>query len=129
LILIDTSAWIEFLRGTDSEVSMRVDQLLESRTATTDPVIMEVLAGARNELDLRRLQALLGRSRNIACSPADFLAASEIRRATRAAGESVRGTLDCLIAAIAIRENVPVLHSDRDFEVIARHSNLSLVKP
>lgn len=125
MILLDTSAWVEFLRGTGSAVNLRVREALRaSEIATTDPVVMEVLAGARSSGELRDLSGLLGRACSVPCRSADFLAASEIFRATRSAGEPVRNSLDCLIAAVAIRQDVRLLHADRDFDTIARHSRL-----
>jgi len=58
---------------------------------------------------------------------ADHEAAAGIRRACRAGGETVRSTMDRLIAAVAIRERAHVLHRDRDFDVIARHTDLRLL--
>ena len=69
MILIDTSAWVEFLRDTGSVVCDRVEALLESDIATCDVVRMEVLAGARDERHLRSLQRLLG----LSCFPWDLL--------------------------------------------------------
>ena len=56
----------------------------------------------------------------------DFEHAADIQRACRSQGETVRSLVDCLIAAVAIREDLPVLSADRDFEVIARHTGLQL---
>lgn len=57
----------------------------------------------------------------------DFERASGLYRKCRGKGETVRSMLDCLLAAVAIREGVPLLHNDRDFEVLARHTPLELV--
>jgi len=61
LILVDSSAWVEFLRGTGRPVNARVRLLLESRAAlaTTEPIVMEVLAGARDDSHLRMLRRLV----------------------------------------------------------------------
>ncbi len=62
MILIDTSAWIEFLRETGSPACERVDHLLGGDIATCHPVRMEVLAGARHETHLSELRGLLARA-------------------------------------------------------------------
>jgi predicted nucleic acid-binding protein len=62
LILVDTSAWVEFLRDTGSPICMRVDALLGGAIATCDPIRMEVLAGARDESHLDDLRRLLARA-------------------------------------------------------------------
>ena len=62
MILVDTSAWIEFLRDTGSTVCNRVEVLIESEIAVCDAIRMEVLAGARNERHLSSLRGLLARA-------------------------------------------------------------------
>lgn len=127
MILLDTSAWVHYLRASGSPVDERVAEALRrDDVATTDPIVMEVFAGACSDEDLRRLSALFGRCEAAPCVSADYLVAAEIRRAARRAGASVRNSLDCLIAAVAIRAGIPLLHADRDFETIARHSSLQL---
>jgi predicted nucleic acid-binding protein len=126
MILIDTSAWVEFLRGTRSPVCERVDALLDGETATCDAVRMEVLAGARDEVHLGDLRGLLGRSSLITVLPVDYEQAAALYRACRRKGETVRKLTDCLIASVAIRASVHVLQSDRDFAVLARHTSLEL---
>lgn len=129
MILIDSSAWIEYLRGTGSPVNQEVTRLLGSRLAVTDPVVMEILAGARDERHLHDLRGLLGRSRFVATTSADYLSAAALYRQCRRRGETVRRLVDCLIAAVALRADLPVLHSDDDFAVLARHGGLRLHLP
>jgi hypothetical protein len=124
VILVDTSAWVEFLRGTGSPTCQQVETLLEEEIATCDPVVMEVLAGARDDGHLRQLRGLLGRASMLHCESPDFIAAADLYRQCRQRGETVRRLIDCQIAAIAIRHGVPVLHHDSDFEVLARHTEL-----
>ncbi len=126
MILVDSSAWVEFLRGTDSAVCNRVDALLDDQLAICHPVRMEVLAGARDEHHLRDLRGLLGRATQVPTEPADYEGAATLYRVCRGRGESVRKLIDCLIAATAIRASTPVLHADHDFEVLARHTPLAL---
>lgn len=126
MILVDTSAWIEFLRDTGSPVCRRVDALLASTIAVCDPVRMEVLAGARDEVHLNDLRGLLARATSIGVEPADYEVAAALYRACRRSGETVRRLIDCLIAACAIRADVPVLHADADFAVLARHTPLRI---
>ena len=129
MILIDTSAWIEFLRDTSSSVCARVDALLATEVATCHPVRMELLAGARDEGHLHDLRGLLARATLLPTEPVDYEEASAIYRRCRRGGRTVRKLIDCLIAAVAIRENVAVLHADADFEAIARHTVLRVDRP
>jgi predicted nucleic acid-binding protein len=129
LILVDTSAWVEFLRDTPGPVCTRVDELLAGDIATCDPVRMEVLAGARDEGHLNDLRRLLARASVVEAATADYEQAATLYRICRRGGETVRKLIDCLIGAIAIRADVPILHSDSDFEVLARHTVLRVDQP
>jgi len=129
LILVDTSAWVEFLRDTGSPVCTRVDNLLGGDVATCDPIRMEVLAGARDESHLNDLRRLLARASVIEVVPADYEDAAAVYRTCRRRGETVRKLIDCLIGAMAIRSGVQVLHADSDFEALARHTALGLDRP
>lgn len=124
MILIDTSAWIEFLRNTDSPVCNQVDELLEEEIAICDAVRMEVLAGARDEFHLRQLRQLLARAVTLRIRPGDYDDAAALYRRCRRRGDTVRRLIDCLIASVAIRANAPVLHQDADFEILSRHTEL-----
>ncbi len=126
MILIDTSAWIEFLRNTGSEVCDVVDELLGEEIAVCDPIRMEVLAGARDESHLLSLRRLLARAAVIPTSATDYEDAASLYRRCRRQGETVRKLVDCLIAATAIRAGVPILHKDADFDALARHTELRL---
>jgi len=124
MILIDTSAWIEFLRDTGSPVCERVQEALSSEIAVADPIRMEVLAGARNEQHLVQLRRLLARGTQLHADPVDYEQAAILYRQCRANGETVRKLMDCLIAAIAIRNHITLLHQDLDFVVLGRHTAL-----
>ena len=87
---------------------------------------MELLAGATDDSDLRYIQGLLARATVLQTLPTDYNAAAELYRHCRRQGETVRKLMDCLIAAVAIRASVPVLHNDRDFGVLARHTELQV---
>ena len=126
MILVDTSAWVEFLRDTGSPICIRVDELLAGEIATCDPIRMEVLAGARDESHLNDLRRLLARASVVDLAPGDYEDGAALYRTCRRRGETVRKLIDCLIGAAAIRADVPVLQADTDFEVLARHTSLRL---
>ena len=124
MILIDTSAWIEFLRDTGSPACTRVDQLLAGEIGTCDPVRMEVLAGARDGSNLADLRRLLARATTLPTLTRHYDDAASIYRRARAQGLTVRRLNDCLIAAIALDNGASLLHADRDFNVIAQVTGL-----
>jgi len=125
VILVDTSAWIEYLRGTGSAANVRVRALLlsDQAVATTEAVVMELLAGGRNDVERRRIQEVVDGCELLPVGGLDdFEHAADLYRSCRERGETVRALVDCLIGAVAIRNNVPVLHDDADFDVLARHT-------
>lgn len=126
MILVDTSAWVEFLRDTGSPVCTKVDELLDGEIATCDPIRMEVLAGARDEGHLNDLRRLLARASVIDVVSGDYEDGAVLYRTCRRRGETVRKLIDCLIAAVAVRADLPVLQADSDFDVLARHTSLRL---
>ncbi len=126
MILIDTSAWVEFLRDTGSATCNRVESLLASKIAICDAVRMEVLAGARDERHLHNLRRLLARATVVPTAPTHYDEAAALYRLCRREGDTVRKLIDCLIGAVAIRADTPVLHNDTDFDVLARHTDLKI---
>ena len=128
--LADSSAWIELLRNTGSLVCLRLHELLRAENvAICDAVRMEVLAGARDDSQLAAIIRALDQATPIPTQSTDYDTAAELYRRCRRQGETVRKLLDCLIAAVAIRAGIPVLHNDRDFDVLARHAELQIDRP
>jgi predicted nucleic acid-binding protein len=130
LILVDSSAWIEMWRATGSAVDHRLTRLVErgADLATTEPIEMELLAGALGPKDELRIESALASCGLVPVAGAeDWRQAAAVYRTCRQAGITPRRLIDCLIAAVAIRAHVSILAQDRDFQLIARHSPLELV--
>jgi predicted nucleic acid-binding protein len=122
VILADTSAWVEFDRATGSAVDRRLTQLIagDALVAVTEPVVMEVLAGARTEARLADLRRLMDRFALLAFDQAsDFDAAMRIYRRCRSVGVTPRGMVDCIIASVAWRTGASLLAHDADMVRIA----------
>ncbi|MCU1452625.1 MAG: domain nuclease [Acidimicrobiales bacterium] len=129
-MIADTSAWIEYLRKTGSPAHLRLRRHIGdgARLVVPEPVLMELLAGPPGEAEAAGLRRVLSHFEMPPCEPfVDAEAAAGIQRACARNGERVRSIIDCLIAAVALRLDVPVLHRDRDFEVMARHVGLRTV--
>ncbi len=129
MILADTSAWVEYDRASGSAVHLRLAELIDTAgpVAVTEPVLMEVLAGARDdrrEADLRRLLGRFALLRFDAVT--DFDGAVTIYRRCRAAGVTPRGMLDCMIAAVAWRAGATLLSHDADIDRVARVIEIEL---
>ncbi len=129
MILADTSAWVEYDRATGSAVDERLAALIETdgRLAVTEPVMMEVLAGARDDARELQLRRLLGRCELLRFDPvADFDGATRVYRRCREAGVTPRGLLDCMIAAVAWRRQAALLAHDADMSRVAAVIGLAL---
>jgi predicted nucleic acid-binding protein len=124
VVLVDTSVWVEFFRKPPRiDVPSVVD--LED-VVTCLPVLQEVLQGFREEAAFA-----LARDAMLALPIVDsplrqevFEEAVGLYRRARAVGLTVRSSVDCVIAACALRHGLTVLHHDRDFGFLARVSSL-----
>jgi len=124
MTLLDTSVWIQVFRQhnpVDLESVVPFEEIVVCL-----PVIQEILQGFRDEQAFRVARDSL---RAIPCveSPLDqnlFLEAADLYRRARRAGFTVRSGIDCLIAACAIRNDLVVIHQDRDYSALARVSPL-----
>lgn len=130
MILADTSAWIEYDRATGGPVDLRMTDLIQhddNVLAVSEPVIMEVLAGARTQARETDLRRLLLRFELMAFDPvADFDAAVSINRRCRRVGVTPRGLLDCMIAAVCWRHGATLLAHDVDLDRVAGVIGLKL---
>ena len=124
--LIDTSAWVEYLRGTGSQTNFKVREIIGFDAQICDPVRMELLAGARDEQHVAQLGKFLARTTVIKTESIDYDNAAAIYRACRKLGLTIRTHIDCLIAAIAIRTDTDLLHNDSDFDAIAQVTKLKI---
>ena len=126
MILVDTSIWIELING-----RIRIDRAVYLRLATCGPVMQEVLQGLRPGLSSRRFQDAFMALPRIS-DPVGvelYLDAAEIYRLGRRQGLTIRSGVDCLIAAIALANHMPVWHNDRDFNEFAKFTALEVLNP
>jgi len=123
VILADTSAWVEYDRATSSPVDQRLTELIrdDGPLAVTEPILMEVMAGARDDRREHALRRLLLRFDLLAFDSAvDFEAAARIYRRCRREGVTPRGMVDCLIASVARRNEATLLAQDVDLSRVAK---------
>lgn len=129
LILADTSAWVEYDRATGSKVDRQLRDLIatDAPLATTEPILMEVLAGARSQDREIALRRLLLRFRSLPFeSPTDFDGAALVYRRCREAGVTPRGLVDCMIATVAWRVGASLLAQDADLARVAEVMGIEL---
>lgn len=117
MILVDTSVWVDYFRGTDSRQTAKLDSLLGAEPlAIGDIVLTEVLQGVDGDREFEQTRALLATLDLVQVGGADVAveAARNFRR-LRALGVTVRKTVDTLIATRCIVSGYELLHGDRDF--------------
>jgi predicted nucleic acid-binding protein len=124
--LVDTSAWLDALRARAGreEVRERVRRLIaEDRVVVTGVVRTEVLRGTRNEAEYQCLSKMLDALSRLPTEEGDWDDAAHLGFLLRRRGTTV-GLADLVMAAVAIRNGVTVLHADADFDRVARQSEL-----
>ena len=123
MLLVDTSVWIDYLRGIPTESVEKFQRILNETQpfGITSLIYQEVLQGTDSDVSFARLDAYLRTQRFY--HPVDplttYTEAARIYYRCRRAGITIRSTADCLIAQVAIENDLLLLHSDRDFTEIA----------
>ena len=122
-VLVDTSAWVDFLNGHPSAEQQALAGLIEGEDdlCTCGVVVAEVFQGLRHDKGRSELQVLFRRLVFLEPSGIDsYFQAADLYRRLRARGVTVRSTIDCLIAVLAEANACHVLARDRDLEAIVR---------
>lgn len=123
MILVDTSVWIDYFNGSQTEGVAKLVQALDERQlcGLSSVIYQEILQGADSEASFARFGKYL--SSQTFFHPAhplqSFADAAQIYLRCRRAGYTIRSTIDCLIAQIAIENELWILHNDKDFDHIA----------
>jgi predicted nucleic acid-binding protein len=120
--LVDSSAWVEYLRKTDSDTNTFIKELINSSAhlATTEPVVAELLSGAKSPSQLNNLELLTNGLIQLSLDDRlDFHYSAAIYREARSKGKTIRKLYGCLIAAVALRTDAVLVHCDRDFDHLA----------
>ena len=131
MVIVDTTVWVDYLRGTITPQTAWLDLELErQRLGLTDLNLCEVLQGVKDERQAERVRGSLLRFAVIpTCGTELAVAAARNYRRLRAAGRKVRGTIDCLIATVCLTNSHSLLHNDHDFDHFERHLGLSVIHP
>ena len=131
MILVDSSVWIDYFRGTPTPQTEKLDSLLASEPVVTgDLVLTEVLQGFGSERDFNRARKLLTSLVVVNLVGRDIaIQAARNFRALRALGINVRKTIDTLIATRCIASGLTLLYSDRDFDPFVQHLGLRSALP
>ncbi len=131
MILVDSSVWIDYFRGTVTPQTDTLDSLLGTElVATGDLILTEVLQGFVSDRDFSRARKLLSSLLVLDLAGRDIaLQAAKNFRVLRSRGVTVRKTIDTIIATRCIQSRVPLLYSDRDFDPFVEHLGLRAALP
>jgi predicted nucleic acid-binding protein len=122
--LVDTSAWLDYLKGIKSPVVTKLTEVLDRQIpfGITGVIYQEILQGAGTEEDFALLEEYFGTQRFY--HPCDLVetyrSAAALYARCRRGGVTPRSTVDCFIAQVAIEHELQLIHSDRDFTAMAR---------
>lgn len=128
MTLVDTTVWIDFFAGRNKPHTAALQHLIENEEdlCLCGVVLTETLQGIRSDADYSRTKDYFSSLIYLQMKESTFVQAADIYRALRKRGITVRKPVDCMIASVAIEYGIPLLHNDRDFVLIARHSALKL---
>ncbi|MBI3592126.1 MAG: PIN domain-containing protein [Nitrospirae bacterium] len=127
-ILVDTSVWIDFFRGKNSDLTEKIGILLKSgRAVYTGIIALELLNGAKGRKELQVLQDLFSALEKVDVSKTTFLKAGKMGYEIARRGHTL-SVVDLLISQIAIENNLFLMTFDSHFNVIAKHNALRLLK-
>jgi predicted nucleic acid-binding protein len=129
MILVDTSVWIDYFKGVETQESNLLDiALINDEVAIGDLILLEILQGFRSDKDYETAKAhLLVLYQFRMLSPDIALKAAENYRILRKKGITIRKTADVIIATFCISNRIPLLFADRDFIPFIKHLKLQPV--
>lgn len=129
-VLVDTSVWVDYFNDNATPEVEKLEILLDQRDkiCTCGVILTEVLQGFRNDHDYDRALFRFEPFVFLPMERGTFVKAANLYRRLRSKGVTIRNRIDCMIAAVAIEHDTSLLHKDRDFDLIARHSSLKIIK-
>ena len=130
MVLVDTSVWIDFLRGTPSASAQTLEALLIDRAdvCICGVILTEILQGIRNDKHVAQTRDLLDAAVFLPMTHETFINSAQLYRKLRKKGFTIRKPIDCMIAAVALEHDVPLLHKDKDFLPLEKHGSLKICK-
>ena len=131
MVLIDTTVWIDFFAGRQLPHVAALEHLIKSREdiSICGIILTEVLQGIRDNSEFRRTKELFKSMIFLPMPYSVFLSAAEIYRTLRRKGITIRNSIDCMIASVALENDTLLLHNDKDFIPIEKHLGLKVLAP
>jgi predicted nucleic acid-binding protein len=126
MVLVDTSVWIDFFRGTSSKQADALKSLLVENAdiCVCGVILTEILQGIKVDSQFKKTNELLDAAVFLPMTRETYIQAAKLYRKLRKKGLPVRKPIDCMIAAVGIEHDVPLLHNDKDFQLLEKHCAL-----
>ena len=130
MVLIDTTVWIDFFSANLNPHVKTLEKLIIDREdiCVCGVVLTEVLQGIRDDSEFKKTQSLFFNLIFLPMPYSVYLRSAEIYRTLRRKGITIRKSVDCMIAAVALEYEIPILHNDKDFLPIEKHFGLRRLK-
>ncbi len=130
MVLVDTTVWIDFFAAKSTPEVAELERLLNEGEdiCTCGIILTEVLQGLRGDEDYQRTLSRFDAFLFLPMNRQSFVRAAELYRSLRRRGITIRKTLDCMIASVAIEHDIALFHNDRDFDPIETHCGLKVVR-
>lgn len=129
MILVDTTVWIDFFKGVDTRQVGVLETSIQNNTTICicGVIVTEILQGIRDEKNFERTKGYLQPFFELTMDYPVFIKAAQIYRTLRKKGVTIRKPIDCMIAAVSLEYDVPLLHQDKDFDLIEKHLDLRVI--
>jgi len=129
MILVDTTVWIDFFAARSLPHVVALETIIKRREniCICGIILAKVLQGIRQDTEFRKTRDLFNTLILLPMPYTVFLRSADIYRKLRKIGITIRKPLDCMIASVAIENDIPLLHNDKDFQPIERHCGLKVL--
>ena len=130
MVLVDTTVWVDFFGDRPLPHVEALQELIEGDAdlCICGVILTEVLQGIRADADYRKTRDYFESLILMPMRRGTYEKSAQLYRSLRKKGVTIRKPIDCMIASVAIEHDLPLLHNDRDFDNIAKHSKLKTVK-
>lgn len=130
MVLVDTTVWIDFFSANPNPHVEALEKLIADREdiCLCGVILTEILQGIGDDAEFKKTKDLLANLVFLPMPYSVYLRSAEMYRALRRKGITIRKPVDCMIAAVAIEHEIPLLHNDKDFLPIEKHFGLKGLK-
>jgi len=128
--IVDATVWIDFFRGKNTPKTEMLQHMLNAGEdiCICGVILTEVLQGIRENADYKAVASRFEAFVFLPMHHSTFVNSAQLYRTLRRRGTTIRNAVDCMIAAVAIEHDIPILHHDRDFDPLAKHCGLKVIK-